>query len=221
MIRRVSWLAIVAFVMGYAGIAAAQYAARPIIVSLTPASGPPGSQVKITGQNFGPEYQVLYNGVPLTPVSVTPTEIVVKIPANAMQGRFTLKGPVQQVVSPQVFWVVETRAVPVVTDIQPTFGAPGTVVTINGNNFSTKAHENAVTMGGVGLAVRAASTTRIQALVPPSARTGNVTVQVFTAGQATSPMAFTVLAELKIESFNPPMGPPGTPVTLKGAGFST
>ncbi|MDD5309919.1 MAG: IPT/TIG domain-containing protein, partial [Deltaproteobacteria bacterium] len=61
----------------------------------------------------------------------------------------------------------------------------------------------------------------IQAVVPPSARTGNVTVQVFNAGQATSPMAFTVLAELKIASFNPLMGPPGTTVTLKGSGFST
>lgn len=221
MTRRLPYLALVTAILIFAQGAEAQYKARPVISSLSPASGPPGTVVTINGQNFGPEYSVEYNGVLLKPKSVSATKIVVQLPGNAVQGRFTLRGPVHQVVSPQVFWVVQAKAMPVITSVEPRSGPPGTVVTIMGNNFSNKGHENTTTLSGATLAVRSASTTRIQAVIPVGAKTGNITVQVYNAGQATAPQSFTVLAQLTIDSFEPAMGPPGTHVTLKGSGFST
>jgi len=221
MIRRLPILALATSILILAGTAGAQYKARPVISGINPTSGPPGTTVTINGQNFGPEYAVLYNGVQLTPKSVSDTAIVVQIPADAVQGRFTLRGPVHQVVSPQVFWVIQSKAAPVITSIEPNSGPPGAVVTINGNNFSNKSHENAVTINGAALSVRSATQTRIQAVIPVGAKTGHIAVQVYNAGQATSPHAFAVLAQLQIASLDPAMGPPGTHVILRGSGFST
>ncbi|MCP4675012.1 MAG: hypothetical protein GY854_05805 [Deltaproteobacteria bacterium] len=220
--RPLPWIALVLIVsMGFAGVAEAQYKARPIISSVDPAAGPPGAKVRIIGKNFGAEYKVYYNGVELKPVSLSASQIVVKIPKNAVQGRFTLKGPIHQVVSPQVFWVVQSSVAPVISEISPSFGPPGTAITIKGKHFSAKSHENAVTISGAPLQVRSSSNTQIVAVVPLSGRTGNITVQVYNAGQTTSHQAFTVLAQLKIDSFKPIAGPPGTKVTLRGSGFST
>jgi hypothetical protein len=220
MIRRLPILALATAILIFAGTASAQYKARPVISGINPTSGPPGTTVTISGQNFGPEYAVLYNGVQLTPKKVSNNKIVVQIPANAVQGRFTLRGPVHQVVSPQVFWVIQAKSAPVITSITPNSGPPGTVVTINGNNFSNKSHENAVTISGAALSVRSATATRIQAVIPVGAKTGHIAVQVYNAGQATSPHAFAVLAQLQVASLEPAMGPPGTHVVLKGSGFS-
>ncbi|MCK9463210.1 MAG: IPT/TIG domain-containing protein [Proteobacteria bacterium] len=221
MIRKLTVLAGVAAVLLFARAAEAQYQARPVISTLTPTSGPPGTFVTISGVNFGNEYRVEYNGVPLTPKKIAPNEIVVQLPMNAVQGRFTLRGPVHTVTSAQVFWVIQTVAAPVIMSIDPVVGPPGTTVTINGNNFSGKGHENTVLISGIPLTVRSATATRIQAVIPPGANTGNITVQVYNAGQATSPQSFTVLAQLKIDQMDPQMGPPGTHVTLVGSGFST
>jgi IPT/TIG domain len=221
MTRRLPMVVLATVIMlSFSGETVAQYKARPVVDSLNPSSGSPGTQVTISGKNFGPEYKIYYNGVELKPVAVSTTQIVVKIPANAVQGRFTLRGPIHQVVSPQVFWVVQSSVAPIVTSITPSYGPPGTVVAIVGKHFSAKAHENAVTVGGVPLQVRAANATRIDAVVPLNAKTGNITVQVYNAGQATSQQSFTVLAELKIDSVTPQAGPPGTKVTFKGSGFS-
>ncbi len=220
MIRRLPILALVIAILFVAQVADAQYKARPVISSLSPASGPPGTVVTINGKNFGPEYSVEYNGVALQPKSVSATKIVVQLPANAVQGRLTLRGPTHQVTSPQVFWVVQSKRAPVITLISPPTGPPGTVITITGNNFSNKGHENTVTISGAPVAVRSASTTRITGVIPTTGRTGNITVQVYNAGQATSPQSFTVLAQLAITAFNPTMGPPGTHVEITGSGFS-
>ena len=220
MIRRLPILALVTAILFVAQAADAQYKARPVISSLSPASGPPGTVVTINGQNFGPEYSVEYNGVALQPKSVSATKIVVQLPANAVQGRLTLRGPTHQVTSPQVFWVVQSKSAPVITLISPATGPPGTVITITGNNFSSKGHENTVTISGAPVAVRSASTTRITGVIPTTGRTGNITVQVYNAGQATSPQSFTVLSQLAITAFTPAMGPPGTHVEITGSGFS-
>jgi hypothetical protein len=206
--------------MNLSTVARAQYKARPVISSLDPASGVPGCKVTITGSNFGPEYEVFYNGVKLDPISVSETQIVVTLPKDAVQGRFTLKGPIHQVVSPQVFWILQPQVAPLVNDISPDNGPPDTVVVITGKHFSSKSHENTVRIASTPMQVRSATPTRIEAIVPATAKSGNISVQVYNAGQATSAKTFTVLAQLKIESADPPVGPPGTRVTLHGSGFS-
>lgn len=201
-------------------VALSQYKARPTISTLDPTAGPPGAKVRIVGSDFGPEYKVFFGGIELAPLRQTETEIEVQLPENAVQGRFTLKGPIHQVVSPQVFWVVQPQVAPIITDIEPLAGPPGTAVTITGKHFSKLSHENLVTLNGQPMSLRSATSTRIVAVVPAGAKPGNIEVKVYNAGNATSPQKFGVLEQLKIDSVSPNGGPPGTKVTLVGSGFS-
>ena len=222
MIRPLSFIPLALIVIAsYGPTAHAQYTARPVIVSLDPSSGPPQSRVKINGRNFSDDYKVYFNGIELKLISLEPNEIVVQLPQNATQGRFTLRGTVHQVVSPQVFWVVQPKVSPIISKIAPESGPPETLVTITGKHFSSNSHENTVSVGGAPAQIRNSSVTRIEAIVPAGAKTGHVVVQVYNAGQTTSQQTFEVLPLLKISSFEPPFASPGAQVTLVGSGFSS
>jgi YD repeat-containing protein len=78
-----------------------------------------------------------------------------------------------------------------ISSIAPENGAGGTVLTINGNGFSTTASNNTVTIGGVATAVSQASATSLTVTVPTTAVTGSVVVKN-SNGSATSPHSFTV-----------------------------
>lgn len=69
---------------------------------------------------------------------------------------------------------------PSITDFSPTEGIAGTIVTINGRNFSTIISENVVKFNGMEANVTAATTTALTVTVPVGASTGKITVQVGT-----------------------------------------
>ena len=61
----------------------------PTITSISPAAGPAGTSVTITGSNFGPSQgtsAVTFNGAPASPTSWTATVIVAPVPAAATSG---------------------------------------------------------------------------------------------------------------------------------------
>jgi hypothetical protein len=65
--------------------------ATPIVSSITPTSGPVGTEVTLTAtQNDYVGAVVRYNGVLLTTTQVSPTQIKVIIPAGAITGSFTI-----------------------------------------------------------------------------------------------------------------------------------
>src|ERR1700732_129920 len=68
-------------------------------------------------------------------------------------------------------------AVTTVTNIPPSFGTTGTVVTIYGTNFG--ASTGTVKFNGVSATVGTWSTTKVTATVPATATTGLVAVGVF------------------------------------------
>ena len=105
-----------------------------------------------------------------------------------------------------------------ISSLAPSSGPAGTAVAINGSGFSATPAANTVRFNGALAPVTSATPTRVVAVVPTTATTGKVTVDVGTAS-AMSPGNFTVLP-LQISSFSPVAGLPGTAVTILGTGFA-
>lgn len=111
---------------------------------------------------------------------------------------------------------------PVVTDVTPTFGAPGATVTINGTGFSP---DSVVDFGRFACTKRDIdpSGIRITAQVPNG--TGVVHVRV-TNTLGTSPavamgqFAYGGPAPVVVSAVGPTSGKVGTPVTISGSGFA-
>ena len=105
-------------------------AATPTLTSFSPASGPIGSSVTLTGTNLAGTTQVTFNGRPAASFTVhSATSVTAVVPAGATSGRIgvtTLPG--MSAASAASF----TIPAPVVTSLSPTEGPAGTIVTVNG-----------------------------------------------------------------------------------------
>lgn len=187
--------------------AAPRFATTPF----SPASGPSGSTVTISGFNFQGATQVLFNGTAATSFTVNSggTSITATVPAAATTGPITVTTAVSSVTTTTSFAVA-----PTITSFTPAGGAGGTLVTITGLHFTGA---TSVTFGGVAATFTVVSDTTISATVPASSPTGVIAVTT-PAGTATSATQF--LAGAKITSFTPAKGDVGTVVTITGQYFT-
>jgi len=195
-------------------------ASRPVIERIEPTSGPPGTTVTIVGRNFMDVQQVFFSGQSLPIQSVVPTRITVVVPAGARSGRFSVQGPTGSAESSQSFNIVQPPPPPVITGFAPAAGVVGTDVVIEGSGFSLRIYENRVSLNGLVLPVRSASTTRLTVTIPEGAQDGVFLVDVANAGQAVAAAAFDVLDPLRIDRLEPSFGPVGTQVRILGSGFN-
>lgn len=109
---------------------------------------------------------------------------------------------------------------PMISEISPESGPPGTAVTISGSDFSPEADDNTVTFDGTEATVSEADESELQAEVPEDAESGPVEVTV--DGNTASGPQFTVEEEAPgISSVEPDSGTAGTEVTIKGENFSS
>ncbi len=198
----------------------AQGQKEPLIQQVRPTSGPPGTQVDITGRHFRGKIEVRLGETVLPIERSLPNRITVRIPEGAASGRITVKTPAGKS-SPIAFRVDEPLPAPEITGFEPLNGPPGTQVTIRGRNFAARLPRNIVMIGEHPVVVRYASPVELQVIVPESARTGPITVEVTNAGVAKSQEAFEVSEATRVFDFQPRRGGPGTRVTLSGSGFST
>ena len=105
---------------------------------------------------------------------------------------------------------------PTITNFSPNSGPAGTVVTINGTNFTGATAVSFGTGASPAASYTVVNSTTITAVVPVSAVTGRlrVTVNGITANSANQ---FTVTASTpSITFFSPTTGPAGTTVTIHG-----
>src|SRR5260370_743093 len=196
----------------------ATFTVFPSIGSLSPASGPVGTSVTITGLNFGSTQgtsTVTFNGTTATPTGWSATSIVVPVPTGASTGNVvvTVGGHASNGVS---FTVLST---PSITSLSPTSGAVGTAVTITGTNFGSTQGTSTVTFNGTAATPTSWSGTSIVAPVPSGATTGTVVVTV--NGVASAGVSFTVLPSPSITSLSPTSGAVGTAVTITGTNFGS
>ena len=187
------------------------------ITTLSPTSGPVGSQVSINGSYFGSSQgssTVSFNGTLATNVvSWSSTLIVATVPSAATSGNVvvTVGGVASNGVS---FTVLPT---PSITSLSPTSGALGTSVTITGTNFGATQGTSTVTFNGTTTTSSSWSATSIVAQVPAGSTTGSVVVIV--NGVPSNGVSFTVLPTPSIASLSPPSGAVGISVTITGTNF--
>ncbi|MCW9708614.1 beta strand repeat-containing protein, partial [Fodinibius salsisoli] len=202
---------------------------NPSIGNIDPTEGPTGTEVTITGSNFGPNPEdntVTFNGAEATVSSASDTELVVIVPEDATTGPVEVTVDGNTATGPD-FTVTDDGGGdnnPSIDGINPTEGPTGTEVTINGSNFGPNPEDNIVTFNGAEATVSSASDTELVVIVPEDATTGPVEVTV-DGNTATGP-DFTVTDDgggdnnPSIDGINPTEGPTGTAVTITGSNFS-
>ena len=194
----------------------------PIITSLNPDSGLAGSNVAITGLNFGTSTSsttVTFGTTTANITSINATLINVVVPESLSAGSFTVTVTTDGRMSNEVNFEVTELPVPGITSVAPEEGLPGTSITIVGVNFSNENNENTVTIAGESATITSASPTEIIAVVPDSLAAGETQVSVTVEGRTSNLATFTVLAP-EISSISPGVGPIGTIVTITGTNFS-
>jgi len=201
--------------------AEAAMAAAPTIGSFTPTSGPVGTSVEISGDNFtgsDPDVTgVTFNGTAATFTIDNPHKITATVPSGATTGPIAVTSPDGTATSSTNF-TVTTAGAPTITSFNPTSGPVGTSVQITGTNFTGA---TAVKFNGVSATFTVQNNTHIDATVPSGATTGPISVTT-PGGTATSSTNFTVTASPvpTITSFDPTSGPVGTSVRVDGTGFT-
>ena len=160
---------------------------KPIITSFSPASGPAGLVVSITGYNLTGATAVIFNGTAATNFSVVnAASIAATIPTGATTGTITVITPGGTATSATSLIVIP---MPTITSFTPTIGQMGMVVTLTGTNFTGA---SAVGFNGAAATTfNVLSATSITATVPAGATTGPVTVTTI-EGTATSAVIFVI-----------------------------
>src|SRR5438132_1527720 len=191
-------------------------AANPTIISLTPDSGPVGTQVQISGSGFGLTQgtsTVTFNGTSATASSWSDTQITATVPTAATTGavKVTVGGIGSNT---NVFFTVPG---PQVTGISPTSGAVGTQVTVNGSGFQATKGSSSIAFNGTGPTVNSWSDTQIVATAVAGTTTGGVKVTVNSV--ASNQNVIFTLPNPVVASLVPSSGPAGTQVQINGSGF--
>ncbi|MDB5271001.1 MAG: hypothetical protein JWP58_4041, partial [Hymenobacter sp.] len=159
----------------------------PMLISLTPNTGPIASGVVLSGTNFTGATRVTFNGVAATTFAVIDAQtIVVTVPNGATTGNVLVYSAAGIPSNGLLFTV--TTPVPTITQIAPASGPTGTTVTLTGTGFggATGVSFN----GAAATTFNVTSATSMTAVVPATATTGNVVVT--TGGGASNGILFTV-----------------------------
>lgn len=196
---------------------AASFLVIPVITNDSPASGPVGTSVVVTGTSFGDtqgDSTVTFNGVPASPTSWSNTSLTVPAPGGATTGGvvvtvngFSTNGATFQVL-------------PNITSLGPTAGLVGSSVTISGTTFGPTQGFGGVTFNGVSATVQSWSDSSITVLVPVGATSGNIVVtdhQLLTSNG----LNFNVISQPApaISFISPNAGNQGISATVSGTNF--
>lgn len=149
----------------------------PLIQRVAPLSGPAGTEVTITGNNFSAEPAeniVSFNGINAIIKTATEQQMVVVLPAGAGKGIMNVTVNDQLTAGPE--FVEQALGI---SRLTPDNGYnPGAEITLKGTGFSTNPAENIVTFNGVPAQVTAATDTTVIAILPAGFSTGPVNITV-------------------------------------------
>jgi hypothetical protein len=199
---------------------AAVWAAAPQVTGINLTSGGVGTVIVVSGTNFGaaPENNTVtmggdlfFGATLLNIIAASPTELTVVVPPNARSGKIRVTTNDGWGESASNF-----TAAPMVNNLSPKRGVPGTTVQIRGRNFSAVTSGNTVTFNGVQATVTAANTIQLTTTVPAGATSGPVSVS--TNGMTgSSSWPFEILpTTLRLKGFSPGTGISANQVTIGG-----
>jgi RHS repeat-associated protein len=188
------------------------------VSSVSPTTGPVGTQATITGSGFGATQGssvLTFSGqLPASITSWNNTQIVATVPVTA------ITGPVAVTVNnvPSNINVMYTVPPPNVTALSPLGGIAGTQITISGSGFQANQRNSTVTFNGVAAAVTTWSDSQIVASVPSTASTGPLLV---TVNAVSSQASNFIVPNMTITSLTPPASAINGTVTITGTGFGS
>ena len=146
-----------------------------VLTSFSPASGPVGTIVTLTGQGFTGATSVKFNGTAATAYTVaSDLEIWATVPTGARSGYIAVTTPQGTATSSRMYAVTVASGAPVITSFTPASGPVATTVTINGSNLGGV---TAVTFNGTPATFSVnAPSTKITTTVPTGATSGPITI---------------------------------------------
>lgn len=148
----------------------------PTISTVSPMSGPAGTEMTITGTGFSEiagETKVSINDKEIVLTSVTKTVVKLIIPGNTGTGKVKVVVNDQAAEGPTF-----TDQALGISKNDPEGGLPGTEVTISGTGFSLIPSENLVFFNEVQAPVISSGATELKVKVPAGATTGMLKVRV-------------------------------------------
>ena len=166
----------------------------PSITGLTPASGPEGTSVTITGSSFGSTQGtsvVTFNGTLATPTSWSTTSVIVPVPAGATTGNVVVAASGRNSNGSNF------AVIPHIASLSPNSGTAGTSVTLTGTTFGSTQGSGTVTFNGTTATATSWSASSIVVQVPAGvATTGNVVVNA--GGLNSNGANFTVVPSSRV-----------------------
>jgi hypothetical protein len=203
---------------GGTGTSSSTFTVTPTISSVTPASGPVGTEVTIRGTGLTPVTSITFNGfADPSFVAYSPTYITTNVPAGATTGPISVTTPYGAATSSSSFSITPPPG-PTINSLSPTTGPVGTRVDIHGTEFSGATNVSFNGTADPSFVVNSA--TEITATVPSGATTGPISV-TGPGGTATSSSLFTVTPPpTTITGFSPSSGHAGQQVTITGSNLT-
>jgi large repetitive protein len=188
----------------------ASFTVPPTVSGFAPSFGPVGRAVTITGANFNVGTPIVrFNGVQAAaPTGVTFGQLTATVPAGATTGLISVTTTNGSDTNATLFYLPAT-----ISSFTPTNSAPGTRVTITGQNFIGV---TAVNFNGMPATFNLTNNSTIGATVPANVSTGPISVTT-PAGTASSGGWF--YGPPVITGFTPTHGTPGANVTITGTNF--
>ncbi len=183
----------------------------PVIDSMTPPSGAPGTYVTLSGRRFGAtggtvSFLQLGGGtvnaeIPLCAERWGQTEVTIAVPENALTGPITLTAnngladTTTNDVGPTLgFFEVNTQLRPNLCRLSPSSGRAGSAVSVIGANFGTSQGTSSITFGNEPVrTVSFWSEGTVNGLVPPITQ-GEYDVQLTVAGVSSNRLRYNALA---------------------------
>ncbi len=191
----------------------------PLVQSVSPTSGGPGTSVTVSGVSFGSTQgtsTLKFNGTAATTfTSWNNAQIVAAVPSTVPSG----PGPVVVTVNsvPSNSNVLFTAINPVISNLAPPSAELGGQITLNGSGFGASQGSSQVKFNSLVATVVSWSDTSVTVTVPSTATSGPVTLTE--QGITSNGVQFTVIEAISITSISPGSGPVGTSVTINGTGF--
>lgn len=196
------------------GASVAPAGAATTITGLSPATGPAGTSVMVSGTEFGGASAVTFNGTAAAFTRTSATRIRAVVPCGATTGKVAVTTPGGTVQSSGDFTV--TAPAPTITTFAPAAGTIGATVTVMGTNLRCV---SAVQFNGTPATYTSMSPTVLTATVPPGATTGKITV-VAAGGTVQSTGDFVVPGSPTITALSPTSGLPRTMVMITGTNLT-
>lgn len=193
----------------------------PLVYSINPSQGHPGTQVTLSGNYFGAQQgssYVAFNGQQAQIISWHTTQIVCIVPTGT-----SISGAVSVTVNINGTAATGTQqfnlALPSISSIIPTIGNIGAEITIVGQGFgASQSGQGQVTIGGAYVSILSWSDTTLRVKIPSGLSAGVQNVVVLVNG-LTSPSGTVTVAAPVLNYCNPLQPSYETTFTLYGQYF--